>query len=460
MLLGSIVLYIAALFAISFLTKGNKSNADFYIGGQRSPWWAVAVGMVGASISGVTFVSVPGWVSSTGFTYLQMVMGFIVGYLLIAYVLLPRYYQSRQVSIYAILEERLGSLGRKTSSLCFVLNKLATTSVKHYVVVLSLYKILFEPMGVSFPVVAFLSVLIAWLYSFNNGIRTIVWTDFLQTVLLTLALVLLLFKALSISDVGWTETFASITLFDWEWGSKQNFFKMFLSGAFVVLVMTGMDQDLMQKNLSCKTLKEAQRNMISYGFLFLPLNFLLLLLGTLLLPFATEQGDAILPAFCNAVGGVTLVCFVIGMLASSFSSIDSAMASVTTSLLKDLKGIENVSRTKRVGTHALVALFLAMLVCLHNEGGNAAIDVVYTIVSYLYGPVLGLFAFALFSKRFVEKWAVLIPVVAVLSVGLSHIVKTLLSHADYVMGYELLLLNGLLMFLGLLLISQTRPHTN
>lgn len=473
MLVVAIIGYLTLLGVVSLVaTRSDKdqhhnSNVGFFLGGRRSPWWVVSIGMVGASVSGVTFVSVPGWVTSIQFTYLQMVLGFIVGYLLVAYLLLPIYYRSTQVSIYAVLEEKLGGYGRMTAALCFLLNKLLSSAVKLYVVVLVLHRLVFVDWGVPFGCVAFISLLIVWLYTYRNGIGTIVWTDMLQTILLVISLVMLIRALIDMSNITLDDAVTIIyesplsKIFEWDdWTYKQHFVKQFLSGVLIVLVMTGLDQDMMQKNLSCKTLKEAQRNMLTYGVLFLPLNLLFLSLGLLIVWFYTkdggvlpETGDALLPYFAKNAGELATSCFVVGMLASTFSSVDSAITSITTSLTNDFKKKE-IKKKNRMLIHALVTFLLWLIVLfLQRLPNEHAIDFIYMVVSFLYGPLLGMFAYSIKNKS-VEKnkrWE--IPFISFFSILFTYGLKYFLSeYAGYELGYELLLLNGTTTYFGLLLV--------
>jgi Na+/proline symporter len=419
--------------------------------------------MVGASVSGVTFVSVPGWVTSIQFTYLQMAMGFFFGYILVAYRLLPIYYRANQVSIYAILEENLGGYGRMTAALCFLLNKILSSAVKLYVVVLVLHRLVFVDWGVPFWGVAFISLLIVWLYTYKNGIRTIVWTDMLQTVLLVVALVMLICALIDMSDISLGGAVTIVyesplsKIFEWDdWSDRQHFVKQFLNGGFIVLVMTGLDQDMMQKNLSCRTLKESQRNMLTYGVLFFPLNLLFLSLGLLIVWYYTKDGgdlpvtgDALLPYFAKNAGEVATACFVVGMLASTFSSVDSAITSITTSLSTDFKKNE-IDKKSRMVIHSLVTLLLGLIVVILQHLSNEhAIDFIYMIVVFFYGPLLGMFAFALMNKHHCKSRA--IPFVALISILVTYCVKIfLMSMLSYEIGYELLLLNGGITYVGLL----------
>ncbi|MBR2260689.1 MAG: sodium:solute symporter [Paludibacteraceae bacterium] len=462
-LLSILLLYFGILFVISHFTSKRNDNADFFLGGHRSSWWSVAIGMVSASISGVTFISVPGWVSSTQFSYMQMVVGFVIGYVLVAYLLLPLYYKNNVTSIYSVLDASLGRYGRKTAALFFLLNKTLSSALKLYVVVIVLRLFILPYCDIPLPVIVFLSILIAWFYSHRSGIRTIVWTDFTQTIFIILALILLIITACQLLNIRATDVFSLIqesdhsAIFNWEWNSKQNFFKEFFSGIFIVLVMTGMDQDMMQKNLSCRNLKEAQKNMLSYGVLFIPLNLLLLSLGVLIMNYnqlhgiTDITGDQLLPHFAQQANVLTISCFVIGLLASTFSSIDSAMTSITTSIINDFKSSDTTIKDRKI-IHFSIAILLFLLVMamewIHNEH---AIDVIYTIVSYLYGPVLGLFIFALSNHQHKGRY---IPFIAILSILLSFLTSQMLLLVNYTMGYELLLLNGGLMYTGLRLTEK------
>lgn len=469
MLILLLVLYFCLLTYVSHRTGKNDSGADFFLGNRRSPWWAVAIGMVGASVSGVSFVSVPGWVPASSFSYMQMVLGFLVGYVVVAYLLLPIYYNSGNVSIYSYLTSRLGESGRKTGALFFLLNKLMGAAVKFYVAAYVLYQ-LSDIDFLPFPVFALLCVSFVYFYTYKGGIRSIVWTDLLQTFLMVLSLVLLLHKALSLMDLDWRSGLSFIAdsdlsrifYFD-DWSTRTYFWKHFVSGAFVVVVMTGLDQDMIQKNLSCRSLKEARRNMLSYGVLFIPVNLLFLSLGLLVANYygvdaLPATGDALLPYFVKEAGPAVLMCFAVGMLASSFSSVDSAMAAMTTSLLSDLLGedAERVSPKLRHRVHLGVAAAVCLAVVLLDfVRSDHAIDVIYQLVSYLYGPLLGMFAYCIFRRGGGVVDSVWVVVVAILSPLLSYgTSKALHVFCGYDMGYELLLLNGLITYLGIVCVRR------
>ncbi|MFA6884406.1 MAG: sodium:solute symporter [Paludibacteraceae bacterium] len=469
MMLILVIVYVLMLLLVSLVTGRKRTNADFFSGAKHSPWYVVAFGMIGASISGVTFVSVPGWVRSTNFTYIQMCMGFFFGYLVVAYLLLPLYYRLNLTSIYGYLEVRFGIRARQTGATFFLLSKLVSSAAKLYVVVLVLQQFVFGQLGVPFFVTTVGVVFVIWFYTFRSGIRTIVWTDFLQTFFLLLALSLLLYDVTSTLGLGAKDAVCAVADSDYsrlfvfdDWKSKQNFFKQFFSGVFVVIVMTGLDQDLMQKNLSCRDLSSSRKNMLTYGLTFIPVNLLLLALGVLIVLYFQRTGislpmagDKLLPTFAFGSGFWVMGCFVIGMVASAFSSADSALTSMTTSFAIDILRLEHDDEHFVKRFRLLIHLAFSLLMVLVVLGfrmleGSSAIDVVYTIVSYMYGPLLGLFSFGLFTKWKVS--AVWIPISAVLSPLLTYGLSCcLFRYCRYTLGYEMLIANGGLMFLGLML---------
>lgn len=475
-ILATICIYFAVLMTISRLTQRHATNNTFFRADRRSPWYLVAFGMVGASISGVTFVSVPGMVLTSQMTYLQMCLGFIVGYLIVAFVLLPLYYRLNLTSIYAYLGKRLGRLSHKTGSSFFLLSKMVGAALKFYVVCIILQRFVFEPAGVPFVITAVVLVLLIWLYTRRGGIKTLVWTDALQTLCLFAALLLIIYKVSA--DLGLTmgEAVTAVRsselsrVFVWDdWLSTQFFWKQFLSGVFIVVVMTGLDQDMMQKNLTCRSLRDAQKDMCSYGIAFLPTNLLFLMLGVLLAQLFESQGialpakgDDLLPQYVAAAEfplfnlhfSMIEVLFVLGIVAASFSSADSALTSMTTIFCVDMmERTEDESLRKR--THlAMCVVFVLFVLLFHAAGSSSLIDVIYTLVGYTYGPLLGLFAFGLTTKRQVrDKW---VPAVCMASPLICYGIDRLSQMLwDYRFGYELLMLNGLLTFLGLWLLSRS-----
>ena len=433
--------YFALLMAVSRWTARRATNETFYRAGRRSPWYMVAFGMVGASISGVTFVSVPGMVMKTQMTYLQTCLGFIGGYLFIAFVLLPLYYRLNLTSIYAYLGQRLGRWSHK------------------------MQRFVFDPLGVPFVATATGLVLLIWLYTRHGGIKTLVWTDSLQTTCLFTALLLIIYIVLS--DLGMTagEAMAAVRdselsrvfVFD-DWMSKQNFWKQFLSGVFIVIVMTGLDQDMMQKNLTCKNLREAQKDMCTYGVAFVPANLLFLSLGVLLTLWYQQHGlsmpsagDELLPqyiALTSHLSIVTSVLFVLGIVAASFSSADSALTSLTTIYCVDICE-RPADETLRKRIHLMMCVVFVLFILIFKAvNSTSLIDAVYIVVSYTYGPLLGLFAFGLLTKGAVNDR--LVPYVAIVSPLLCYAVDwTAGELTGYRFGYELLMLNGVLTFSGL-----------
>ena len=428
----------------------------------------VAFGMVGASISGITFVSVPGMVLKTDMTYLQMCLGFIFGYMVVAFVLLPIYYRYNLTTIYGYLRLRLGEISYKTGALFFIISKMTGAAVRFFVVCIILQKFVLDGLGIPFIVTVPVMVLLIWLYTRKGGIKTLVWTDTFQTICMFAALLLIVFYVIQRLDMSLTDAIHAIAqdphsrifIFD-DWVSKQNFWKQFLSGIFVVIVMTGLDQDMMQKNLTCRTLKEAQKDMCSYGLAFLPVNFLFLSLGVLLLFLAQKENivlpqsaDDILPMFTTSglLGKATVVFFTIGIVAASFSSADSALTAITTSICVDLLSKPQDERLRKK-IHVLIAFFFMLfIVAFKTLNSTSVIDAIYIICSYTYGPLLGLFAFCIFTNRSVRDK--MTPVVAIASPTLCFIFDKIISDiSGYQLGYELLMLNGLITFAGLSLFS-------
>ena len=465
----SILCYFVALFGLSrWVARRGTSNETFFRGERRSPWRMVAFGMIGASISGVTFVSVPGMVLSSGMTYLQLCMGFILGYIAVAFVLLPVYYRLNLTSIYAYLGDRLGVRSYLTGASFFLLSKMVGTAVKFYVACLVLHHFVLSSLGIPFAVTVVLMVMLIWLYTHRGGVRTLVFTDSLQTLCLFAALLIIIYMVMGNLGLSLTDAVKAIVadersrvfVFD-DWVSRQNFWKQLLSGAFIVVVMTGLDQDMMQKNLTCRTLREAQKNMCSYGVCFLPVNLLFLCLGVLLAQLFELQGvalpargDDLLPMFVSTSGSsLVLVLFTLGIVAASFSSADSALTALTTSYCVDIRRRPQDELLRRRVHAAVCVLFAACILIIRAINSSSLIDAIYTIVSYTYGPLLGLFAFGLFTKKRVHDR--LVPAVCVLSPVLCYALDLLFQHVwAYRFGYELLLLNGLLTFLGMWLLRE------
>ena len=460
----TVLTYFVALFALSRLTARRPTNEAFYRADRRSPWYMVAFGMVGASISGVTFVSVPGMVLTSQMTYLQMCLGFIAGYVAVAFVLLPLYYRLNLTTIYTYLGQRLGQRSYRTGAWFFLLSKMTGAAVKFYVVCIILQRFVFDAVGVSFWLNVVGLVALIWLYTHRGGIKTLVVTDMFQTTCLFMALLFIIYKVVAALDLSAVETVRAVAnspmsrvfVFD-DWLSRQNFWKQFLSGAFTVFVMTGLDQDMMQKNLTCKTLREAQKDMCTYGVAFVPANLLFLSLGVLLTMLDVEgRGDDLLPTYVAQAGTFVSVLFTLGILAASFSTADSALTSMTTCFCVDVCQRPADERLRK-RTHVVMCLLFVLFILLFRYvNSTSLIDAIYVMVSYTYGPLLGLFTFGLFTRRVPADR--LVPYICVASPLLCYGADVLAQLLwNYRFGYELLMLNGFLTFAGLWLSSRHTP---
>lgn len=461
----TVLLYFAALMLFSRITaRHGDNNQTFFRANRRSPWYMVAFGMVGASISGITFVSVPGMTMFTGMTYVQMCIGFILGYFAVAFVLLPVYYRLNLTTIYTYLKERLGMRSYKTGAWFFLISKMTGAAVRFYVVCIILQRFVLDAIGVPFALTVVAMVALIWLYTRRGGIKTLVWTDTFQTTCMFAALILIIYNVMGQLGMSATDAVKAIATDEHSrmfvmdnWISKQNFWKQFLSGAFVVIVMTGLDQDMMQKNLTCRTLREAQKDMCTYGFAFVPANILFMALGVLLMQLAQKDGialpasgDELLPMFAatGRLGSTVVVLFTIGIVAASFSSADSALTALTTSYCVDIRqreGDEQLRRRAHIGIAVVFGLFILLFKTLNS---TSVIDAIYILCSYTYGPLLGLFAFGLFTRR--KPCDKLVPYIAVASpIVCFALEKTATQCWGYKFGYELLMINGLLTFMGL-----------
>ena len=472
-----IVVYFAGLILISYLTTRKLDSQSFYNGNKKSPWYIIAIGMIGTSISGVTFISVPGWVMTSQFSYLQMVLGYLLGYFVIANVLMPLYYRMNLTSIYTYLEERFGFWSYKTGASFFLISRIIGASFRLFLVSIVLQKLVFEPLGVPFWVTVTATIMLIWLYTFKGGIKTIIWTDLIQTIAMLSAVVLSLVLIKNALDLSFFDMVSKVYHSEYSrmWffddpNSKNYFWKQFLGGAFTTIVMTGLDQDLMQKNLACKNVKDAKKNMYSYGFMFLPINLMFLSLGALLGMYAHAQGiqipantDQLFPML--ATGGyfnVSLgIIFIIGIIAAAYASADSALAALTTSFMIDILNGNKLEGDKlkktRTRVHLLMSLALVLVIIIFDAVNNdAVISAVFTVAGYTYGPLLGLYAFGLFTPYAVKDKVV--PYLAVLSPVICYILSSNSNEwfNGYKFGFELLILNGLIMFLGMLLFNEGR----
>ena len=465
-------LYFAFLMLIARLTSGNASNQDFFIGNRQSPWPVVAFGMIGASLSGVTFISIPGWVAGSQFSYFQMVLGYIIGYAIVAQVLLPLYYRGGYTTIYTFLKERFGWHAHKTGSAFFLLSRIIGCAFRLYLVALVLHTFILSLFGLPFWLTAFISILMIWAYTVKGGIKTIVWSDLLQTSFMIIAAIgALIFVAANLGSTTWDgiklmaeSQYSQIFFFDNGWTDSKNFFKQFLSGILIVIVMTGLDQDMMQKNLSCKNLKASQKNMYSFVLILVAVNFLFLLLGSGLYLYAEAfnialpaKSDLLFPTIALSHFPVELaIVFVLGLLASAYSSADSALTSLTTSFYLDIldKNEHDQSKLRQLIHLGFSFVAFLLVVVFYYYMQTNAIDALLKAASYTYGPLLGLFAFGIFSKRKPhDRW---IPLIAILAPILSYLLANYGSAwlGGYQFGYEILLINGGLVFAGLWFFSS------
>ena len=468
-----IAIYFVLLLSISYFVGKKHSNNDaFFLGNRESPWYIVAIGMIGTSISGVTFVSVPGMVGSFDMTYMQMVLGFIPGYIVVAYVLLPLYYKLRITTIYTYLDQRFGKYSYKTGASFFILSRIVGSASKLYLVVMILHTLVFRQWNIPFYATVSMIILFIWLYTFRSGIKAILWTDALQTICIIAAAILIIYQVASNLGYSISDTMQAVTsseharvfVFD-DWTSKQNFFKQFFGGMLIVIVMTGLDQDMMQMNLTCRNLKDAQKNMVSYGIAFVPLNYIMLALGILMLIFVGQNGiplpqnsDEILPVLATEYLGLpVLICFAVGIVAASFSNADSALTALTTTVCIDILNIEKKDKKTAYKIRHIVHLgvcisFLCFIFLLDSIKQTNILDTIYKAASYTYGPLLGLFAFGLFTKRIIrDKFSPIICLAAPLFCYTLEL--TLKQVFGYSVGYEILLLNGTITVAGLWIIS-------
>ncbi len=467
--------YFLLLFLISWFTSRKVTADTFFTGDRQSPWFLVAFGMIGASLSGVTFISVPGEVGNTNFYYFQVVLGYTLGYFTIAKVLLPLYYRLNLVSIYSYLEDRFGFWSYKTGSFFFILSRALGSSLRLYLVASVLQLILFDSLGIPFWVSVLITVGLIWLYTHRGGIKTVVWTDTLQTAFMLASVVvtiILIGKDLEIKSLGaYISAVAQddrSAVFNWDWKAGTNFFKQFISGAFITIVMTGLDQDMMQKNLTCRTLGDAQKNMFWFTIILVIVNLLFLSLGVMLYLYTEAKGIA-LPAKSDQLfpmlatqhfSAFTGIVFVLGITAAAYSSADSTLTALTTSFCYDFLQIERkYAPEKRVAIRkkvhlAFTGLMFLLILAFYWLNDQSVINSVFIIAGYTYGPLLGLYSFGLFTKlQTNDRW---VPAIAVIAPLLTFVIS---SNSEkwlwgYKFGFEALILNGALMFLGLYLLRK------
>ena len=460
-----LIAYILLILAVAFY-KRQSGNDVFFTAERNSSWAMVAFGMLGASLSGISFISVPGMAPSSGFTYMQLVLGFSLGYIIVAKVLLPLYYKLNLTNIYEYLSLRHGKHSYRTASMFFILSRGLGSAARLYVSAFLIHSFIFAPLGIPFPLVAILMVAFIYLYTSVGGIHTLVKTDVIQTVFLLGALIILLL--LSYNQLGESfslgETLSQQSFIVTDWVAKNNFVKYVLSGMLITVCMTGLDQDMMQKNLTCRTLQEAQKNMYSYGFMFLPINFAFLLLGLYVSNIFIENGitipvenDMLLPEAVRMglLPEVATYIFIIGIISASLSSADSTFVSLTTTISTtfcptQINGNEGKFENFRKLTHIAVGVFFClMLMVFYFVGSDNMIDLLFNLASYTYGPLLGLFAFSMFTKYKINDK--LSPIICIISPSICLAAQFLTNNS---FGYELLLLNGIITFVGLLLIKR------
>jgi len=477
-----ILAYFGVLILISYFTGKEDSNDAFFKANKSAPWYLVAFGMIGASLSGVTFISVPGAVETKQFGYLQVVLGYFFGYLIIAYVLLPLYYKMNLTSIYTYLKERFGNTSYKTGSIAFLISRTVGAAFRLFLVAKVLQLLVFDSFNIPFPVTVIITVALIWLYTFKGGIKTIIFTDTLQTLFMLISVVVtisFLASALdlnSISDIytNVKDNALSKTFFFDDVNNAQYFWKSFLAGIFITITMTGLDQDMMQKNLTCKNLKEAQKNMVSFSVIIVFVNILFLALGLLLTQYAEQHGitakkDDLFPtiAMLPEIGVVTSAFFLLGLIAAAYSSADSALTSLTTSFCIDIieldKKPKEDQKKVRKQVHILFSFILVAVIVLFDLlfKDVSVIWELFKAAGYTYGPLLGLFAFGILTKKNLKDSYVWI--IAIIAPLLSYFINMYSMELlnGYQIGFEILIVNGFLTFLGLLFISKkTAIHTD
>ncbi len=475
-----ILIYFTALLVISWYTGRRADNAAFFLGNRRSPWYIVSFGMIGASLSGVTFISVPGWVLTSQMTYMQMVLGYLAGYAVIAHVLLPLYYRLELTSIYTYLEKRFGRISYKTGASFFLLSRVIGASFRLFLVARVLQISVFDHWNVPFHFTVVVTILLIWLYTRKGGIRTIIWTDTLQTFSMLAAVVLTvvyLSRAMGLDFQGMVSTVAQSEygkIFEFgSWKAGNHFVQHFFAGMFITITMTGLDQDMMQKNLSCRNLRDAQKNVWWMSISLVPVNLLFLSLGVLLAVFSVNSGialpekpDDLFPML--ATGGmlpqVVGITFVVGLIAAAYSSADSALTALTTSFTVDIldnrgKSESEIMRSRKI-VHVAISVLLAVVIFIFEAINNdSVIAAIFTVAGFTYGPLLGLYAFGLFTKlELRDRW---VPAVAIFAPVAAYIDRLIIEwiFSNYEMGFEFLIMNGLYTFLGLWIISyRTGRH--
>ncbi len=476
LIFGSFAIYTIIIFAISWFTSRKADNQSFFIGNHKSPWLIVAYGMIGASLSGVTFISIPGWVGDTGFSYFVIVLGYVIGYAVISTVLLPLYYKLNLTSIYTYLNIRFGNYAYKTGSVYFLISRIIGASFRMFLVVSVLQVFVFDFFNIPFWATVTLFMVLIQLYTIKGGIKTIIWTDTLQTTFMLVAVITTIVIIIQHMDTSlsnaasiiWNSDISNIIVIDIK--SKQNFIKLFLSGVFITIVMTGLDQDMMQKNLSCRNLNDAQKNITTLSLVLIPVNLIFLFLGAMLYIYMGHfnitpplSTDHVFPDIAfNYLGTTAGIVFIIGLLSAAYSSADSALTALTTSTSIDILELDKkyahdgkLLKKKRYIVHIAMSIIIIFVIILFKYINNqSVIAQLFTFAGYTYGPLLGLYAFGLFTKfKANDK---LIPIVAIIAPVVSYFIGHYSAELlnGYQIGFELLIINGLLTFIGLFLISR------
>ena len=471
-ILSCIAAYFLLLFLISYITGKNDSNDTFFLGNRNSPWYVIAYGMIGTTLSGITFISVPGWVATSQFSYLQMVFGFFVGYFVVSRVLLPLYYRLELTSIYTYLRDRFGYSSYKTGSAFFLLSRTIGASFRLFLIATVLQFAVFASWNIPFYITVIITISLIWLYTYRSGMKTIIWTDTLQTTFMLSTVIIIAYTLMQKMELDFYSVFTLInesdyskTFFFDDWTDKKYFFKQFFSGMFMAIVMTGLDQDQMQKNLSCRNLKDAQKNMMVFSTILIFVDLIFLSLGALLYIYSDTAGiivpsdaDMLFPdiALNSGLPAYVGILFIIGIIAAAYSSADSALTSLTTSFCVDILEFEKQDPVKQIVTrkyvHLIMSFVLLCVILIFNAiNDQSVIKSLFTVAGYTYGPLLGMFSFGLFTKYSVDDD--LVPVIAISSPVICYILNMYIPF-----GFELLIINGLITFIGLFLI-RTKKET-
>ena len=467
LLITVILFYFIILFVISYFTGKDDSNETFFRANRNSPWYVIAYGMIGTTLSGITFISVPGWVGTSQFSYMQMVFGFFCGYFIISRVLLPLYYKLELTSIYTYLRDRFGPSSYKTGSSFFLLSRTIGASFRLFLIATVLQFAIFDSWNVPFYITVIITISLIWLYTYRSGMKTIIWTDTLQTTFMLSTVIIIAYTLMQKMSLDFSSIYSLInnseyskTFFFEDWTDKKYFFKQFFSGMFMAIVMTGLDQDQMQKNLSCKNLKDAQKNMTTFSVILIFVDLLFLSLGALLYIYSEkfnillpENADMLFPniAINSGLPVFVGVLFIIGIIAAAYSSADSALTSLTTSFCVDIIEFEKYELKQQIITrkrvHLLFSLVLLTVILIFNAiNDQSVIKSLFTVAGYTYGPLLGMFSFGLFTKYKIKDN--LVPFIAISSPVICYILNLYIPF-----GFELLILNGAITFFGLYLIK-------